>query len=86
MLPCIRSIIGPITFSVIGVLEGISSVGIDMDFHFLALLLKSPLELILIVDGDSAILATKDSQNRRVDLAQRCWIGSKVAIVDHVRS
>ena len=68
MLPGVSSVIRAIACLVVGILKGMSRVGINHDLDFFALLFQSLLKFFDVVDGDAAVLPAEDAQYCGVDL------------------
>src|SRR5579862_795117 len=85
-LPRVRRIGFAVTGLVVGVLEGMPGIVVDLDLNIFSRLLHGSFELVHIVGSNSLILRAKQAEDGRVDLLQSFGVGSEMAVIDHVGS
>src|SRR5579864_1197088 len=82
-LPGVGSIGSAIAVFVVGIFEGVSRIRINLDFHFLAQLLKGSLKFVNVLRRNASILSAENSQDRRMDLLERVGVDGEMPVVDH---
>src|SRR5882724_4449638 len=59
--PRVSGIVGTISLFVVGILERVSRIGINLDLNFLSKLSESLLKFLDVIGSDAAILSAKNS-------------------------
>src|SRR6266496_1802395 len=80
-VPRVGSILLTISIFIVGILEGVSCIGVNRDFNLLAELLHCRSELLQILRRDSTIILSEKSQDRSVDLFHRHLVSGQASVI-----
>ena len=83
-LPCVGGIGGAISVFVVGILETVAGVIVNLDVDFLAHTIQRRPEFVHVVGGDAAVLCSEQAKDGSIDFLQRFEIGGEMAVVDDV--